>query len=326
MQIYREITPLEEPDVFVILDSYNNGFDYPIHNHPEFELNLVMGCSGTRIVGDSTELYFGQDLVLIGPYLFHKWDIDKSKGQGKSTPRVITIQFRLDLFNTQFFQKSQFGKIKKLLQDVSRGIKFHGKTFSKANEIMINLTTDNGFSGIVKFLQLLNLLSNSNETTFLSSEGFNPQAILSNDNRIQIAYGFILKNFHERDIKIREVAAQVNMSISAFSHLFKKYTNKSFMKFLIDVRIGNACRLLLDTSQNIKQICYSSGFNNVANFNRLFKKYRSCTPFEFRRRSIEKDSFDLTKQITHGQFLPSGTSIKEAFKPSEYTTTKVIHF
>ena len=76
MQIYREITPLEEPDVFVIIDSYNNGFDYPIHNPPEFELNLVLGCSGTRCVGDSSELYFDQDLVLIDTCLFRKWGID----------------------------------------------------------------------------------------------------------------------------------------------------------------------------------------------------------------------------------------------------------
>jgi AraC-like DNA-binding protein len=192
--------------------------------------------------------------------------------------------------------------------------------------MMIELTNDKGFSGIMGFLNLLNLLSNSNETTYLASEGFSPQAIPSKGNRIQIANGFILKNFHKKEIKIGDVAASVNMSISAFSHFFKKYTNKSFMKFLIDVRLGHSCKLLLDTDQNIKQICYSSGFNNSANFNRLFKKYRSCTPFEFRRRSIEKEPFDWTKQTTNGQFLPSGTSTKEVFKPSEYTTTKVIHF
>jgi len=326
MKIYREITPLEETDVFVILDSYNNTFDYPIHNHAEFELNLILGSSGTRIVGDSTELFYIQDLVLIGPYLFHKWDIDISKRQGKYPSRVITIQFRKDLFNSQFFQKNQFCKIRKLLQDVSRGIKFHGKTFDKAKKMVEGLTKIKGFSSIIEFLQLLNLLSNSKETTFLASEGFSSNAVLSKSNRIQIAYGYILKNFQKKDIRIDDVATQVNMSISAFSHFFKKYTNKSFMKFLVDVRLGHACKLLLDTDQNISQICYSSGFNNVANFNRLFKKYRSYTPFEFRRSYIEKDSFDWTKQITHGQFLPSGTSIKEAFKPSEYTTTKVMHF
>ncbi len=325
MQIYREITPLKETDVFVLLDSYNNGFDYPIHNHPEFELNLVMGCSGTRIVGDSTELYHDQDLVLIGPYLFHKWDSDKSKMQADRPSRVITIQFRMDLFHSPFFQKSQFSKIRKLLQDVSRGVKFHGATFEKARAMMIGLTEDKGFSSIIEFLQLLNLLSNSHETTFLASEGFSPQAIPSKGNRIQIAYGYILKHFDKKNIKISDVAALVNMSTSAFSHFFRKNTNKSFRQFLIDVRLGHACKLLLDTDQNIKQICYTSGFNNVANFNRLFKKYRSCTPLEFRRRSQEKNAFDWTRQMTPGQFLPSGTSIKETYKPAKYSTTRVMH-
>ena len=73
MNIYREITPLNPPDVFVVLDSVCNGFDYPIHNHPEYELNLIAGMSGTRIVGDSTERYTDYDLVLLGPYLYHKW-------------------------------------------------------------------------------------------------------------------------------------------------------------------------------------------------------------------------------------------------------------
>ncbi len=325
MQVYQEITPLNESDIFIIIDSFNNGFDYPIHNHPEFELNLVLGNSGTRIVGDSTEFYSENDLVFIGPYLFHKWDNDKSKIQDGVTSRVITIQFRMGLFNSQFFQKSQFGKIKRLLQDSTRGIRFHGKTFEKVTEIMIGLTEDNGFLNIINFLQLLNLLSNSKETTFLASAGFTPEGIPSKGYRIQIAYNYILKNYN-KDIKTKDLASLLNMSNSAFSHFFKKYSNKSFMQFLIDVRLGHACKLLLDTDQNIRQICYGSGFNNVANFNRLFKKYRSCTPFEFRQRSLKKDTFDWTSQITPGQFLPSGTSLKGAFQHTELSTAKVMHF
>ncbi len=325
MEVYREITPLKESDVFILLDSFNNGFDYPIHNHPEFELNLVLGSSGTRIVGDSTEFYSENDLIFIGPYLFHKWDIDKSKVPEGTPSRVITIQFRMDLFNSQFFKKSQFGKINRLLRDSARGIKFHGETFEKATEMMIGLTEDKGFLNIIEFLRLLNLLSNSRETTFLASAGFSPEGIPSKGNRIQVAYSYILKNY-DKDIKVEDVASLLNMSISAFSHFFKKYTNKSFRQFLIDVRLGHACKLLLSTDQNIKQICYSSGFNNLANFNRLFKKYRSCTPFEFRRRSTEKNAFDWTKQMTPGQFLPSGTNYQEAFQPSEYATTRVLHF
>lgn len=325
MHIYREITPLQEPDVFVVLNSFNNGFDYPIHNHPEFELNLVHGISGTRIVGDSTEHYSDSDLVLMGPYLYHKWDGDEAMLQSGQPYQVITIQFGMDLFNSQLLRKDRFYKMKKLLQDASKGIKFHGKIFGEAMAKMIELTEDKGFSSVIGFLQLLEMLSKTTETTFLASEGFTPQALRSDSNRIQIAYAYILKNFQNQALKIGEVAAQVNMCNSAFSHFFQKYTNKNFTEFLIDVRIGNVCKLLLNTDENISQISYCSGFNNVANFNRLFKKYRSCTPAEYRRRNKENSDFDWEKQITPSQFLPNGVKVAKDAGPFEYSTTKVVH-
>jgi len=325
MNIYREITPLNPPDVFVVLDSACNGFDYPIHNHPEYELNLVAGISGTRIVGDSTERYTNYDLVLLGPYLYHKWDGDAHLQQSGQPYRVITIQFAMDLFNGQLFQKERFIKIRQLLRDCSRGIKFHGKTFEEAMGIMVNLTEDKGFTNIVEFLQLLDLLSRSTDTTFLSSEGFSPQALRSDSNRIQVAYGYILKHFTDPALKIGDVATQVNMSDSAFSHFFHKIAFRSFTELLIDIRIGHACKLLLDTDETVNRISSKSGFNNIANFNRLFKKYRSCTPVEYRRRYLEKNEFDWTNQITPWQFLPKKTLAKESIKPMTYST-RLVHF
>ena len=324
MDIYREITPLKEPDVFVIIDSVSNGFDYPIHNHPEYELNLIAGISGTRIVGDSTERYQDYDLVLLGPYLYHKWDGDEALQRSGQPYRVITIQFGMDLFNAHLFQKERFYKIQRLLQASARGIKFHGKTFEKAMKIMIGLTEDKGFASFIGFMELLDLLSKSSETDFLASEGFTPQALKSDSSRIQSVYGYILKNFTNCHIKIGDVAALVNMSASAFSHFFQKYTNKSFTQFLLDVRIGHACKLLLSTDETIYQICYRSGFNNIANFNRLFKKYRSCTPVEYRRKYKEKNEFDWTKQVTPWQFLPPQSGVGKAFRPMQYAT-KLIH-
>ena len=325
MNIYREITPLKEPDVFVVLNSVNNGFDYPIHNHPEFELNLVMGISGTRIVGDSIERYFDFDLVLLGPYLYHKWDGDEVMLANGLPYRVITIQFGRDLFNSQLLQKGLFCRMRKLLQDASRGIKFPKKVVNEVIPMMVALTEEKGFASVIVFLQLLDMLSQAVELTFLTSEGFTPQVLRSDSNRIQIAYSYILKNYHNHHLKIGDVAAQVNMCSSAFSHFFQKYTNKSFTQFLIDVRIGHVCKLLLDTDENVSQISYRSGFNNVANFNRHFKKYRSCTPAEYRRRNKENSAFEWEKQMTPWQFVPPGAEVRKGGEPFEYSTTKVLH-
>ena len=325
MNIYREITPLNTPDVFVVLDSFCNGFDYPIHNHPEYELNLIAGISGTRIVGDSTERYTDYDLVLLGPYLYHKWDGDLQLQQNGQPYRVITIQFAMELFSGQLFKKERFIKIRHLLRDSSRGIKFHGKTFEEAMRIMIGLTEDKGFVNIIEFLQLLDLLSQSSDATFLATEGFSPQTLRSDNNRIQVVYGYILKHFANADLKIGGVAALINMSDSAFSHFFQKSAFRSFTNFLIDIRLGHTCKLLLDTDETVNQIAGKSGFNNLANFNRLFKKHRSCTPGEYRRKYLEKDGFDWTHQVTPWQFMPHKKGSKEPIKPVSYAT-RLVHF
>jgi len=325
MNIFRELTPLKQQDVFVVLDSVKNGFDYPIHNHAEYELNLVMGMSGSRIAGDSTERYNDYDLVLLGPYLYHKWDGDQHLQDSGQSYRVVTIQFAMDLFSGQMFQKERFFKIRQLLQESSRGIKFHGKTFETAMHLMVGLTEDKGFANIIEFFQLLDLLSNSSEKTLLASGAFSPQAIRSESNRIQVAYAYILKYLTNPDLKIGDVAAQVHMSESAFSHFFKKYAFRSFTQFLVDLRIGNACKLLLDTDDTIAQISVKSVFNNLANFNLLFRKYRSCTPVEYRKRYLEKNDFDWVKQVTPWQFMPSRTDTRKLIPPASYAT-RLLHF
>lgn len=324
MEVYREITPLHEPDVFIVLDNNNNGFDYPVHNHPEYEINLIFGISGYRIVGDSIEKYTDCDLVLLGPYLYHKWDADEKLEKAGVPYRVITIQFAIDLFDVHLFQKESFFKIRKLLQSSVRGIRFYGDTFDQAKAMMIELTKNKGFTNIIEFLKLLDVLSKSTESVFLTSEGFMPHALKSDSNRIQQLYNYILKNFSDHDLNIVDAAAQINMSISAFSHFFQKHTTKSFTQFVVDIRISHACKLLISTDDTISQISYRSGFNNLANFNRLFKKYRFCTPLEYRRHQKEKYEFDWRKQITPKQFLPPNAKDIDNEKPVRYAT-KLTH-
>lgn len=324
MNIYQETTPLENQDIFVLLDSCNNGFDYPIHNHPEYELNLVMDMSGTRTVGDSIERYTDNDLVLLGPYLYHKWDGDLHLQQDQHPYRVITIQFGIGLISGQFFQKERFAKIRKLMQNASEGIKFHGQTLHEAAQLMKKLTVDKGFSNVLAFLQLLDLLSEASEKTFLSSAGFSSKVLSTHSSRIQTAYTYILNNFERIELKISEIAVLVNMSDSAFSHFFQKYAFRSYTQFIVDVRLGHACKLLLDTDETVGRICFKSGFNNLTNFNRLFKKYRHCTPVKFRQQYIGKNEFDWTKQVTPLQFLPSQKNKKVGEKPQVYAT-RLIH-
>ncbi len=324
MNVFRENTPLKENDICVVLDSSNNGFDYPIHNHPEIEINLVMGMSGKRIVGDSTENYEENDLVMLGPYLYHKWYGDEELQKNKKQYRVITIQFDGNQFSNSMMLKDSFYAIRNLLKESVRGIQFTGKTFEAARKIMIEMTENKGFENTISFLKLLDTLSKGQERRFLSFLEFETTGAKANSNRIQIAYAYIMQHYSDPDIKMGDVAEQVQMTENAFSRFFQKQSFRSFSDFLIDLRLGKACKLILESDKTISEICYSSGFNNLANFNRLFKKYRGFTPNTFRKKYLNNEEFAWDKQVTPWQFVPSDVQNNEIIKPMIYST-RILH-
>ena len=323
MKVYQEFTPVTGSDLFVLLDSLNKGFEYPIHNHPEFELTLVSGSAGTRIVGDSSQTYQDEDLVLIGPYLFHKWDDELMQGTKEQPCRVLTIQFDMHLFDKAFLSKKPFAGIQQLLLRSGRGVRFYGTTLTLAKSMIEKLTTQTGIDSATGFLMLMDLLSKSEEFDLLASEGFNPNSVQVNSKRLHAAYQFIRRHFTESGLKMSDVAAELNISDSAFSHFFKKSTNRSFSDYVIGMRIDHACKLLIESDEQISRIAFLSGFNNMANFNRKFKEAHDCTPMKFRKLFQEKSKFDWNKQITPGQFNPPGAHNILVEKPSAYRTRVV---
>lgn len=306
--------------MFVILDSVNKGFAYPIHNHPEFELTLVMGGSGNRIVGDSTASYDDVDLVLLGPFLFHKWDDEYRQGTDENPCRVITIQFDMHLFDKSILAKKPFASIQKLLMESSRGVRFYGNARLRAIEKITELVSMTGIESVTSFLMLLDLLSQSNEAEYLASEGFKGNPVQVNSKRLHAAYQYMLNHFQDSNMRMSDVAAVVNLGDSAFSHFFKKATNRSYSDYVIAMRIEYACKLLIETDEQISTIAFMSGFNNLANFNRLFKVAHQCTPIRFRKLFNEKNKFDYSKQQTPGQFMPPGIEDGINQKPAEYST------
>ena len=305
MIVYKEITPLTQNDVFIMVNSEKIGFDYPIHYHSDYELTLVLNSSGNRIVGDSVEKYNSNDLVLIGPEIYHRWDDDDIPHERRNNAHVITIQFSKDLFDLTLFLKESFFSIKNLLKDSQRGLKFTGGTFGTIAEKMKNLTLVKNFESAMEFLKILNILSISKDKKYLASEGFTSIKEDVKGDRVNKMYSYILAHFNDSNLRITELAQESNMSTSAFGHFFKKSTNKSFTQFVVDMRLGYASKLLLNSNHSISEIAYESGFNNIANFNRLFKKNKFITPKQYRRNLIGSNSFNWEKQLSPNQFIPS---------------------
>ncbi len=305
MKVYKEITPLAQSDVFVIINSEKVGFDYPIHYHSAYEITLVLKSSGNRIIGDSVEKYSLNDLVLIGPEIYHKWDDDDISPEKRNNAHVITIQFSKDLFNQSLLSKKEFFSIKSLLKDSQRGIKFRDKTFDIIAIKIQNLVTINGFDAVLEFLKILHILSISKNKRPLASEGFISIKEDEKGDRVNKMFTYILTHFNDPNLRITELAHESNMSTSAFGHFFKKSTNKSFTRFVVDLRLGYASKLLINSNHSISEIAYRSGFNNIANFNRLFKKNKFITPKQYRQNLMHSNNFNWEKQLTPNQFMPS---------------------
>ena len=279
--IHREITPLTNQDCFLVFDRKRKKFNYPIHFHPEYELNFIRQAGGgRRIVGDHIGTIGDWELVLVGPNIYHGWENDLNPGDIEF--HEITIQFKQDIFDPALLEKNIMHPIRELLENANRGILFSEETAVKMEESLLALSKKQGFDGFLTLQSLLYDLAISRDKTFLTHLSFSPKSDFHNNERLERVYRFLKENY-QRKIKIEEVAGLVNMSVISLSRLVKQSTGKSFMEFLIEVRLGSATRQLIESKKSITEICYDCGFNNISNFNRIFKKYRNCTPTEFRQ-------------------------------------------
>lgn len=284
--IIREITPLSDKDCFYIADRRKSEFTYPIHCHKEFELNFVENAAGLkRIVGDSVETTSEYDLVLItGSDLEHCWE----QGDCRSPDiREVTIQFSSHFFDS-LINTNQFDRVKEMLNRAKNGLCFPLSAIMKVYALIDTLSEKQGFHAVISFLTLLYELSFFTEKArTLSSSSFAKIEVQANSRRVQKVQHYINAHYQE-EIRLNDLAEMVGMTDVAFSRFFKLRTGKSLSDYIIDIRLGYATRLLVDSTMTIAEICYECGFNNLSNFNRIFKKKKNCSPKEFRENYRKK--------------------------------------
>lgn len=281
--IVREITPLKDDDLFILLNNREAKFDYAMHFHSDYELNLVCHTSGRRMVGDSMETFTENDLIMIGSNLPHVWKAPTSK-----ETHVITIQFHDKIFNSFLMGKRLFSPIRDMLARSQRGLDFSDETKSRVKNKILALSQSAGFNTVLDFFSILYELATSQGQRTLASSTYDISSVIkeSKSRRIAKVCSYIEEHY-EQEIKLSNLAGLIGMSESAFSHFFKKRTNRNFISYLNDVRIGHATRMLFETTNSIAEIAYLCGFNNISNFNRLFKRSKGQNPSEYRA-SIQK--------------------------------------
>ncbi|NJB82262.1 AraC family transcriptional regulator [Wenyingzhuangia aestuarii] len=277
MKSIKEITPIKSDDPFVILKHDNALFDYPLHFHNEYELNLIENFKGKRTVGDSVELCEGVDLTLLGPELKHFWTSDAII----SNARVTTIQFQEHFLYSKIMSYSVSKEVKKLLELSKRGITFSNPTKQRVLDLLNTIEHNKDFKSFLTFLEILHILSTSEDKKILSSSASVDYSQQRESRRISLVMSYI-KEHYQKNIRMPKIAEMVNMSESAFSHYFKKRTNQSFTSYLLDYRLGVVTKLLTETNMPISEISYAAGFNSLSSFNRAFKKKHNMSPKEFK--------------------------------------------
>lgn len=275
----REITPLTPSDCFTIFSRVKQKFDFPLHYHEEYELNLILNAKGAkRVVGGHIEVIDEVELVLVGPNLYHAWFTHQCQG---SDITEVTIQFHKDLFDEKFLKRNQLSFIKNMLERSQRGILFSQDAILALKDRLLSLDKKTGFDSVLELLSILHDLSISRNMRTLSDLSFANEKLNYNSRRIEKVFEYMNNNYNKQ-VTLAEVSRIANMPEASFSRFIKKRTGKTFIDSLNEIRLGHASRMLIDSTTTVAEIAYKCGFNNISNFNRIFKRKKMCIPKEFR--------------------------------------------
>ena len=258
-------------------------FDPNWHFHPHYQLFTVLEGTGKRLIGDSIHTFEPGDTVFLGPDIPHLWRSDSDyfvSDSGLQTHGIV-LYFQEDFLGKEFLERSEMLSIRQLLIDSKRGIAYKGALREHVLSELVGLLHEEGFQSVLRLLTLLNRLAHEEGGTPIASYGYVNTYKVSETERMQKVHSYVLQHFSQ-DIRLGDVASLAGMSEAAFCRYFKARSNKTFIDFVNEIRIGHSCKLLLEDQWTIAQIAYDSGFDSLSNFNRNFKKYIGHTPREYK--------------------------------------------
>lgn len=258
-------------------------FKYPLHYHDEYEILYIVKSSGKRFVGNTIEPYYDGDLVLLGSFLSHMYRSDNAYHQNNPDFRVnaIIIQFSKDFFGFAIQYYPEFHKIKGLLEEAKYGICFNGKENDIIRKKIKKSLKLKGLALLMECVNILSLMSSSKNKRLLNEKSSESNlAVQYDDPRLVKVLSFLHREYTQ-SLSLNDIASLAGMNKTAFCRFFKSKTSKSCAQYINELRTNYACKLLLEGKLTISQVCYETGFNNISNFNRQFKKITRYTPSDY---------------------------------------------
>jgi len=260
-----------------------HSFGFHWHYHPEIELCYVQRGVGTRMVGDSVREFTEGDLVLVGSNLPHTWISQQYANNAQDNMQVFVVQFLPDLFKDNLLYLPEFQSIASLLKQASQGIFF--KDVSRVASLLLAIDQQRGIEKLLGLMRVLHELAAETQIEKLTSKNYTPFLTHENAKRMQNIFGHIHTHFAE-EISLKRIADIACMNEASFCRYFKQNTGQTLTEYINDLRISNACRLLIETPEPITTIANTVGFNSFANFNKCFVKRKQVSPRVFRKAII----------------------------------------
>ena len=250
------------------------------HFHPEYELGLNIKSNGTRIVGDSVELFDQYDMVLIAGNIPHCWNYYR---QNNTLPENhgIVVNFKLESFGESLLSQHELHNLKELLSEADRGLAFSIEDSREAEKFLVQMVSDKGIDKMIDFFNIIKILCASERRAYLCSENYKLAFDERGNKRMSDVYTYIRENYF-KNIPLEKIAKVAKMSPFSFSKYFKKNCGAGFIEYLNRVRTNKACYLLRETEYPVHEIATECGFASISNFNKQFRKTEGVSPRDFR--------------------------------------------
>jgi AraC-like DNA-binding protein len=278
--------PKPEHDALIYQEDKELVFYDKFHQHKEIQISFIAEGEGTLIVGDTISYYKKGDVLAIGSNLPH---VFKSDVTTIKTSEMLSLFFTRMSFGDHFFELEELSELRSFFKKVEHGFQLSPKS-NKLERLFLKLNSGSKFNRFIICLEILKTLSKSKSQP-LSSFIYDKKYTDSEGKRMQDVMDFTMQNYNKQ-INLDDIAQVSAMSKNAFCKYFKKRTNKTYFRFLTELRIENACKLLLsDEALTIAEIADSSGFNNISNFNRQFKFLKRTSPLQFKNNAKIKGPF-----------------------------------
>jgi AraC-like DNA-binding protein len=283
VKVIEQRLPKDFDKSFIVFEEVGQFFPCPWHFHPEYEIVLVTKSFGRRMVGDHIGYFEEGDIVFMGPYLPHVWVNDPlyASGQADHLAEAIVVQFEKNFLGEKFMELPEVSELNHLLYLSERGLVIKGKAREKVSSLMKTMPGLNGLQRLSILFSIFDVLIRNKEYELLTNPGFVQNFEFKSSEKFKKVTEYIMMNFDE-EIQLHDIATIANMAVTTFCNFFKTQFRMTFIEYLNVIRVGHACKLLAQKENTIVDIAYRCGYQNIANFNRQFKKLKNMTPREYR--------------------------------------------